>query len=88
MMQTSATKHMTCDEFCDAFADARPGETIVYAIGDLACDATESVELASLRGIAWLRHLNRVGFLTQRRLGANSFEYRCTVATPRRKGAQ
>ena len=74
MINTGGTEHMTKTAFCDAVAAAKPGDTIVYAIGDVTWATYEarrrgdSVELVALSSVVWEAYTAKQGYLTQRKL--------------------
>ena len=82
------TEYITVDAFLDRVESAKPGEAIVYAVGDLACAAAQQPDLFALRRHVWRLHEAKRIALTQRVCldrpfitGGRSFEY---LATKRR----
>lgn len=83
------TEYLTVDAFLDLVETAGPGETIRYAVGDLAFSAAKFPDLFALRRHVWRLHEAKRIALTQRACtdrpfvtgGGRSFEY---LATRRR----
>jgi hypothetical protein len=67
---------MTADEFAEALARAKVGETIVYFVGDLARSAGENFFVRELRDYVWrLVQARRVRLVQRRSPDGGSFEY-------------
>jgi hypothetical protein len=90
-MLTHGTSHLSMNDFADKLRLTGPGETFVYATGDLGYSARDTAaELKSVRSAVWDASARGEVFLTQRRLpkvaltdGATKmqgacFEYRAT----------
>lgn len=90
-MQTGPTKHLTMNEFKNEFVLAKPGQRIIYAVGDLAYSkatkpmadgSRDGAELSGLADLVWTQHILGTAVLTQRRLAENQYEYIATKANP------
>ncbi len=87
-MKTHNTEHLTANEFSDQFAKLLPGESLVYATGELAgsiARSSDRAELVSVGKAAMTAQIKGTACLTQRRLGPRPtgfafglFEYRAT----------
>jgi hypothetical protein len=72
---------MTATDFRDALMRLPLGESLTYAIGNVARDAepkkgAENNDLAALRDAVWERYENGKIVLTQRKLKDGVYEYR------------
>lgn len=83
---------LTENELCDRFADASPGDALVYHVGHLPADrdvavsklpTTQRGELDRLARRAWRMHEEGLVHLVQRRVAAESVAY-LAVIRPRR----
>lgn len=93
-MKTVGTDHLSIADFDRALSNAKPGDIIIYAIGDLgySCDKAKSgAELKSIRRMVWAAYERGEVVLTQRRrddipftggVSGASFEYRATKCRP------
>lgn len=87
-LETNGTMHLSTNDFADLFAEAEPGEAIVYAIGDVGFSAPYGAELTQLKKMVWERFEAGLLCLTQRasrelafeKAGGRSFHY---IATKR-----
>jgi hypothetical protein len=78
---------LTENELCDRFADASPGDPLVYHIGHLPADrdAIVSTELDRLARRAWRMHEEGLVHLVQRRVAPDSVAYLAVIRPrPRR----
>lgn len=85
---------LTENELCDRFADASPGDPLVYHIGHLPADrdaivstlpAPQRAELDRLARRAWRMHEEGLVHLVQRRVAPESVAYLAVIRPrPRR----
>jgi hypothetical protein len=88
---------LTENELCDRFADASPGDALVYHIGRLAADrdvmasklaATQRAELDRLARRVWRMHEEALVHLVQRRIAPESVAYLAVIRPRPRRAAQ
>jgi len=88
---------LTENELCDRFADASPGDTLVYYIGHLAADrdlvtsklpAAQRVDLDRLARRALRMHDEGLVHLVQRRVAPESVAYLAVVRPRPRRSAR
>lgn len=85
--QERGTNYLTIDAFLDKLDGASPGDSFVYATGDLAYSAPAYPEVHALRNLVWKLYEKKKITLTQRPCpgrvflgGHRAFEY---IATKR-----
>ncbi len=78
---TAGTKHMSANHFVDMVGAAQPGDGIIYASGSIAASCAKDTrgELLTLREVVQRYQSEKRGCLTQRRRGADLFDYIFTV---------
>jgi hypothetical protein len=89
-MLTFCPSHFSADELREAMAAAPPGETIVYYEGNLAADLrlaqinkdSSAAELRLVARMALEASERGEAHLTQRRVAAETCQYRLTKAHP------
>lgn len=88
---------LTENELCDRFADASPGDALVYHVGHLPADrdavvsklpATQRAELDRLARRAWRMHEEGLVHLVQRRVAPESVAYLAVIRPRSRRAAQ
>lgn len=81
---TKDTQHLSMNQLHDWLGAANGGQTVVYAIGDIAYSChpiKEAAELCGVRDIAMGTSEAHLGYLSQRRIVEKVFEYRLTKAS-------
>ena len=77
-LETEGTRYMTVDGFMDAFANLRPGQSLVYAFGDIGYSSRyQTLELVGLKGLAFRYYQRKLAQLIQRRRPDVSFGRSC-----------
>ncbi|MCG3772251.1 MAG: hypothetical protein JW384_03458 [Nitrosomonadaceae bacterium] len=86
MLKIGHSRFLEEEAFKKKMFQARPGEAVIYFVGDLAyedCTATEHENWKSMRATAKAAFTNsafRRLYLTQRRVGPSKWEYLATKA--------